>query len=125
MTIRHVWSVLCSKSTVDRETNNVSLIEVLEQLEITATVTRIGSSGQAAPPIPTIPGAPFTGELVTLWARTDPAQPARGIARVRLLSPQGAELAAFEYAIDVSTNARLRNQGRVQGLRLAGDGWYD
>jgi hypothetical protein len=113
--IRHVWSVLCSKSTIDRETNNISLIEVLEQLEVT-----VRSMGPTPPP-----GVPLTAELVTLWAREDPSRPTSGRGRSRLLDPQDNELGAFEYEIDLDTAPRHRSQGRIQGLRLAGNGWYN
>jgi hypothetical protein len=32
--IQHVWSVLCSRSLIDRETNNITLFEAIEQVKI-------------------------------------------------------------------------------------------
>ena len=32
--IKHVWSVLCKESLINQKNNNVSLLEVIEQIEI-------------------------------------------------------------------------------------------
>ena len=39
--IEHAWSVLCTRSVTDRESNNISLFEVIEQ---------ISTVGPAPPP---------------------------------------------------------------------------
>lgn len=113
--IRHVWSVICGKSAIDRETNNISLFEVIERIEFTFT-----GSGEFPP------GAPFNLELVTLWARQDPNTPAEAQMRVRLLAPDGRELSALPpFRLDLLTASRMRQRTRIQGILLAGSGWYD
>lgn len=112
--IRHVWSVLCTKSSIDTETNNVSLFEVIEQLELQFP-------GTSAPPR----GVPLELELLTLWARQDPATPVTGEMRIRLLSPQGKELAAFTAGVDLGSAPRNRHRARLNGLVLDGSGWYE
>jgi len=34
--LEHIWSVLCSRSVIDSETNNVSIQDVIEQITINA-----------------------------------------------------------------------------------------
>jgi hypothetical protein len=112
--IRHVWSVLCTKSSIDSQTNNVSLFEVIEQIELRF----VGSSELPK-------GAPIDLELVTLWARENPSTPAEGEMRLRLLSPTGKDLAAFTAKIDLKKAGRNRHQARMHGILLDGSGWYE
>jgi len=113
--IRHVWSVLCGKSVIDRDTNNVSILEVMERIEF--TYTGLGPFPQ---------GAPISFELITLWARRDPNVPVEGEMRVRLLAPDGRELSVMPASrLDLITHQRLRQRLRLEGILLAGSGWYD
>ena len=42
--IEHIWSIICSKSIIDQESNNLSLLNVIEQLTVDAK--KIESSGR-------------------------------------------------------------------------------
>ena len=99
----HVWTVLCSRAVVDRETNNVSLQNVVEEITI-----------RGAPK----PGAsvPVHVELMTLWSRTGLNMPAKGRARVTLLSPAQAELLTFEGEVDLTKAERARSRLVYQSL---------
>lgn len=112
--MRHVWSVLCTKSTIDRETNNISLFEVVERIEIHAP------RGISRPF-----GFPFHGDLVTLWAREDQLQPERGQMRASLMSPAGDTLADFNAEVDLESGNRSRNIAHLEGLKVAGSGWHE
>jgi hypothetical protein len=105
----HVWTVLCSRAVVDRETNNVSLQNVVEEITI-----------RGAPK----PGAPVPVhlELMTLWSRTGPSVPAKGRARVTLLSPAQAELLTFEGDVDLTQAERARSRLVYQSLPVHGTG---
>lgn len=113
--IRHVWSVLCGKSVIDRDTNNISLFEVTERIQL--IIGGIGALPQ---------GAPINLELITLWARLEPNTPADCQMRVRLLAPDGHELSTFPPSrINLTTASRVRQRIRIQGILLDGTGWYD
>lgn len=113
--IRHVWSVLCAKSVTDNATNNISLIEVVEQIV-------------AVPPNNPPPQSPgivlLPLEIVSLWARENPSVPARGRARVDLVGPNGAPLTNFQFEIDLSKFERLRTQGKMNGVPVVAAGLY-
>lgn len=88
--ICHVWSVLCSKISVDRETNSISLFEILENVEFTT------------PTALTFPAkVPFEATLVNSWARQDPNGPVEGEMRVRLLAPSGDQLGTHCVSINL------------------------
>jgi hypothetical protein len=112
--IRHIWSVLCSKASIDRQTNNVSLFEVLESVQF-ATDREVQFPANL----------PFTGTIVSLWARQDPNTPVAGQMRVRLLSPTGDELLNHPAVIELQGASRTRNLVNLNGIRIAGNGWHE
>lgn len=109
--IQHVWSVLCSKSSIDKETNNISLFEVIEQLQ--------GEGWMGEPVL-----VPYPLELVSLWARAEPNRPSRGEARVILHSPSGTTKISATQQVDLSEFRRLRHRIKIPGLRVNGPGFY-
>jgi hypothetical protein len=113
--IRHVWSVLCSRSSIDQTTNNVSLFEVLESIQVFVNM-----------PV-AIPGAaPFAATLVTLWARERLDTPAFGHSRFRILGPTGQPvLPELMAEIDLRTAPRTRARLTLPGLPFSGDGVYN
>lgn len=110
--IEHIWTVVCSMSVVDRETNNLSLFNIVEQLNILAR-----------PQPEMMPQLSL--DIVTLWVRADDTTPARGHSRLTLLSPTGEELGQGEGEIDLSKHERLRMRRRFPlGLDLKISGRY-
>jgi len=109
--IDHVWSVLCLKSIIDNESNNISLVDVIEKLEIT------GPSGEGL--------APIQMEVVTLWTRHDLSQPSRAGARLRLVGPDNNQIdEPISYDVDLTTFFRTRHRVRMGGLPIRGSGLY-
>lgn len=112
--IRHVFSALCTKATVDRESNNVSIVDIVERLEIHVP---------AGTQLPF--GFPYRADFVTLWSRQDWNQPAEAEMRTRVLSPLGVPLAEFLMAVDLVAAPRARAIGRFEGFRVAGTGMHE
>jgi len=115
--VEHVWTVLCRFSVVDQQRNNISLIEIIEQL---SAVGKVESDAE-------IQGLPFPVELVSLWTRTDLAIPEEGRARVRILSPEQEVLnqdESHEYPIDLTQFHRFRAMGKFDVLPYVGNGVY-
>jgi hypothetical protein len=107
--IEHVWSVLCSQAVIDRDTNNISLFNALEQVTI-----------PASPP----PGGALVMqyEVTTFWARV--GEPVEGKMRLRVLGPEGQALLATEAGLDLVTAERTRNRLLFQQLPIVGEGIY-
>ncbi|MDO8433371.1 MAG: hypothetical protein Q7S58_13285 [Candidatus Binatus sp.] len=116
--IRHVWSVLCARSIIDNESNNISLLEVLEQLAVTAP------PGQAALSQTDKISVPLNSELVTLWTRSGDV-PEQSRARIRIVNAGGDELHVSEIAVDLTKHARLRSRARLNGLAIRGPGVHE
>ena len=112
--IRHIWSVFCSKGSVDQQTNSVSLFEVIEELQI-----------RVAPNVEFPIVSPFPVLMVSYWCRTDREVPIQGEQRLRLISAEGGELGSFVGDIDLESAGRSRSFARFGGLRLGGAGRHE
>ena len=109
--ISHVWSVFCSHAIVDELTNNVSLINVIERLQL-------DPGDDAVFPL----FIPIECSFVTLWARLELDTPSRGIARFSLIGPNKEELGQWKSQIDLTAHPRLRNRAQFNSLRIGGAG---
>jgi hypothetical protein len=108
--IDHVWTVVCSHAVIDRDSNSVSLLDVVEQLNI-----REEPSPEGSVILPL--------DIVTLWVRADFDVPTRGRGRVTFFSPSGAvNDGPFEFDIDLSEHRRNRSRGRLQTLHVGESG---
>jgi len=114
--IKHIWSVLCQQSIVNRDSNNISLIEVIEQLSIEG---RVIESESEKPKL-----LPLSFNIVSMWIRENLDEPADSKANVIFLSPRDKELSRKEVHIDLSEYQRFRTISRINGLPFSGYGQY-
>lgn len=112
--IRHIWSVYCSKGSVDQQTNAVSLFEVVEELQLRVTPDAV---------FPLV--VPYQTLMVTFWAREDPEKGLWGRQRLRLIAPDGSELGEFTAKINLESASRSRNFARFEAMRLGGPGRHE
>lgn len=109
--INHVWTVACSRAVIDAESNNMSLQNVIEQINI---VEELQPDGMV--------NIPF--EIVTLWARAEPDVPGRGKSRITFLSPSGKALGSTASEVDLSKHERSRARLKFQGIPIREPGRY-
>lgn len=116
--IKHIWSVLCRNSVIDRDNNNVSLQSVLEQLTVSLV-----------PKDPTKKtdkiGVPLDYEVVSLWQKVEDLQIAEGEIEYILSDPKGKELLRNTQVIKIpKTSRRFRSRMKITGLPLTSSGEY-
>lgn len=109
--IRHAFSVLCGKSSIDSETNTVSILEVLEQLTIFTD-------------IPDHINLPIQFELFSLWTRENKDLPEQGQMRIHFCDPSNICKNQTESLVDLTTAIFYRTRIKVNGLELVGPGMY-
>ena len=109
--IRHVWSVLCSRSVIDKDTNNVSIHDVIEQ---------IGIQGEPKPD--GFLAMPF--EIISLWTRDASNAPIEGSERISVITPSGNESIAAEVQLDLTKVERHRHRVKFGGLPIVEEGNY-
>lgn len=113
--IEHVWSILCRRSIIDKDTNSVSIVDVMEAINVET----------AGEQTPTLAGIPLDFEIVTLWVRADSKVPARSRYRIRMQPPSGpAKPIGEPTEVDLRTFERLRARTHVSGIPLSGPGRY-
>ena len=114
-----VWAVLCENSVIDRDTNNVSLINVLEQMQLVAEPPVLSE----AEPIPES-RVPAQMQMVILSERSDMSVPERGRCRLRLITPDGKESHPSEFEVDLTKTLRHRFRMNFQGIPITSQGRY-
>lgn len=104
-----VWAMLCESSLIDIESNNVSLINVLEQFN--------------PPDLPAIVQIPTT--LVTHWKRETPEDHGPEVFRHRLVfeNPEGAR-SESDWMENEIPGGRFRSRTRLGAMQLTIPGLY-
>jgi phage-related baseplate assembly protein len=110
--IHHVWTVLCWRSSIDQARNNISLLEIVEEMTLRNIPTESLSKGVLSP---------IELQLVTLWTRGDPDSPCSGKGRIQFLNPSGDVLSEVERNIDLQNSMRRRLILAIEGLPLKGE----
>lgn len=104
--MKHVWSVLCSRGIIDKKSNNVSLIEVIEELKLFSETNSL--TEEAANVI-----GQMSADWVTLWIRSNLEEPERGAVRDAIIAPSGKIIVEREYEVDLQTHKRNRTTRRI------------
>ena len=113
-----LWAIVCEGSSVDRESNNISLFNVLEQVQFLEP-PEADSSGDLRPAIA------MHFRLVILFSRTDPGAAEKRASRIVLHFPTDAEPAVFPQSeIDLEVALRNRLVSRFPLLPINGQGTY-
>lgn len=116
--IKHVWSVLCRNSVIDRDDNNISLQSIMEQLTV-----NLSAKGQVKDSDNI--GIPLNYEIVSMWQKKDVSQVAKGEVEYTLLDPKGKGLIKNTRTIEIpKTLRRFRSRMKISGLPLTLSGDY-
>ncbi len=117
---RHVWSVLCKKAIVDRETNSITLVDSVESLE---------SNEEIAPPPESVDSLVVVQNIdlqfATLWTRSDFAIPETAVSRLTLVGPNGKKLRQPGNTVELIASTRNRVIVVFNGLPFLGFGVYE
>ena len=115
-----IWAILCQNVIVSQQSNNISLIEVIDELTVPVPPPQtLGESDEEF-------SATLDFRLTVFWARSDHRIPERGQSRVKLVAPDGRESTPVEQEIDLTQFPRMRSIGRMIGspLPLTQEGQY-
>ena len=112
------WAILCESAIVDKDTNNVSLVNVVEELTLPAAPPEIAATSDPSQL------KPVSLAIVTLFARSDPSVPESGEAQIKIVAPDGRIGLSGQISVDLIQHERLRAIGRTFQMpfpdRLAG-----
>lgn len=113
----HIWSILSSKAVIDSQTNQLSLFDVLEQINLSGTGPQKYQKGTEAL-------IPLNPSLTTFWVRSDLEKPEKVKTRLRIIAPDKQCLYTREDEVDLTAHRRHRAIATFQGFRLRGPGVY-
>lgn len=112
------WGVVCSRAIVDKFSNTLSIIEVLD--DVTAELQQ-----EVPDPIPEDTWAPINFHLLSLWKRTDKAQPEKKWCHYAVVTPDGKEHSFdLHQEIDLEGHVRGRLIAVVRKIKYGGEGTY-
>jgi len=104
--VEHIWSVLCADSVIDKDSNNVSIHSVLEQINIQGKPPGDGEKGLVPQPF----------QLVSLFSRREADKPEKAACRLKIMRPNGELLKDQTFDVDLTQNARMRFRNFFMGL---------
>lgn len=116
--IKHVWSVLCRESLLNEESNSISLINILEQLQV---VVEPKVNFKKGSPIK----LPINYEIVSLWVKDGRLKKAEAQIEHVLVNSSGKIIARDDKKIEIPPDLkRLRTRLRIDGISITGGGDY-
>lgn len=114
---RHIWSIPCREAIIDRFSNSLTLVGVLEELQV--TITKLADAPAEPRPVGT---ADFV--VVSHWVKSDGPEVEDFKLRSRFYSPSGKLLGQSEHQFSFKEYRRARNVLNVRGLPLPEEGQY-
>jgi hypothetical protein len=111
------FAVLCGRAIVDRETNQFSIIDIIEGITIKAPPEAIkDASAVFSVYTPMV--------LVADFSRSQANAPETVQLRVKALAPNGNEIGGSELVLDLQTVTRGRGFMTMTGLPVSSEGIY-
>lgn len=111
--MKHIWSMLCKSSSIDKETNLITLRDCIEQLDITVPK-------KAAKKV-----VPIEFELVHLWSVGEIGEAEKFEVKTELYDPENQRINGFSGFFTFPKNKkRLRTCIQVKGLPFTSVGEY-
>jgi hypothetical protein len=118
--MKHIWSVLCTRALIDKQTNLLSMIDVCDVLNI--------SDPEIATLDPKAKEKVIIGNirlnLATKWYRTEHNKPEKGLARTIIVAPDGERFMQPEAVVDLERSASSRAILVIDKLVFKGFGLY-
>ena len=117
--IKHTWSILCEKSVIDVESNNLSLQNIIEELQVDIPEDKLATIGG-------VKNILFRLEIVTHWNRdTGINEDLPFDLMIRQLDPDGEVMHSFEHTpIFPKGKKRLRQRIKMESLLIKDPGTY-
>lgn len=117
--IKHIWSVLCRRSITDKETNNISILNVFEQLEVNATIKKDEKKKLEQVNIP------IEYEIVSMWFRENSNEKIKADVEIVVINPNGKTEKTFLQKFEMPPGMRrMRSKIRIFGLTINNSGDY-
>ncbi len=113
--MEHIWSIICSNSVIDQETNNLSLFNVIEQITIQLN-NNVEMNGAVMIPVPF--------EVISFFYLHKTCKESCLIT-AKVFDPQDKIIGEFENHIQISEGIdKARSRIRFNGIPFISEGIY-
>ena len=107
--MKHIWSVVCKKSTIEQETNLISLFDSLEQLNVQ-------TNGDKPAGVDVV-NVPMENEVVSFWFRENVNQLEKYSIKIEIIDPDNRVLNTYDNIMEFPKGMR-RIRARVKSIAI-------
>ncbi len=122
--LQHIWSVLCMNSVIDQETNNISLNNILEEIQIKKNIINLVSTSNKNSEKKEAILINF--ELVSFWKKLiSKEEKIHFETMIKILDPEGEVLHTIPQTIEMKENIeRFRSRIKFNAMPFTKPGGY-
>lgn len=114
--MKHIWTILCEKSSVDSKTNLLSIFNCIEELSIVIDKIK-------APKGDTV--LPIEFQLISFWTVKNTGKKNVLEFQVEIIDPKGYSLNRFSNKFDIKEGVlRQRSITNIKGFKITEAGRY-
>lgn len=114
--MKHIWTVLCQNTSIDVESNLLSLFNCVEEMALSIDKTKVGD-GKLVVPVKL--------QLVSFWTINGSNQAHVLNVEGELIDPKGQILNKFNNIFNIKKEVkRFRNRTNIDGLPVTEPGEY-
>ena len=115
--MKHIWTVVCENSSVDKETNLLSLFNCVEQITLTSNKGHLLSKEGI------IINVNF--QLISFWTIKDKNKDNELDIKLEIIAPNGNSLFSYDNHFKINKgNVKFRNIIKISTLKIIGEGRY-
>jgi hypothetical protein len=118
--IEHIWSVMSQKSIVDMNTNNLSILDILERINVV-----LNSSDKFNDKNPAT--IPFLFEVISYWRKSDAVgnKEINGESKICIYSPTKHQLSDFSIKFQIPKDKKFyRTIIKFNAFKITEEGEY-
>lgn len=115
--MQHIWSVLCQRSSIDFETNLLSMFECIEEVNLVFNGTQAANNEKITIPV--------NWQLVSYWLIDDSANEESVEIKVDFINSEGIVFNTFNNKMETKKNMkRFRGRMNINGFEVTKSGRY-
>ena len=113
--MQHIWTALCQSTSVDKKSGALSLINVLDTIQIAVNPANAALDDVVLP---------FDYYLVSRWMCGESSGRDEAVGQVRLFSPESEHLGDIDFTISANDAVFAYLNEKISGIPYKGEGVY-
>ncbi len=118
--VKHIMTVACGSSAVDRDSNSLSILNVIEEITV-----NLDSVQNQPIDLSQKKGVQFPFEIVSVWGRLNNSDDISAEIKIVLHDPDGVVMQELPYKLEIKAiHQRMRIRIKSNGLNITKQGDY-